>query len=82
MLLFAVNNAFAQQGKDSLPDYMKQFKMYKLPGIPDSAFNTKHWDSTRLWKKTYDSILQQRIINTPSNHIAYNNCVTGMVKRK
>lgn len=37
-----------QQAKDSMPDYMKQFRMYKLPGIPDSAFNIQHWDSTKL----------------------------------
>lgn len=82
LLLFAMNNAFAQQRKDSVPDYMKKFKMYKLPGMGDSAFNLKHWDSVKLWKKTYDSILQQRIINTPSNHITYNNWVTGMANRK
>lgn len=82
LLLFAANNTFAQQRKDSLPDYMKQFKMYKLPGIPDSAFNLNHWDSVKLWKKTYDSIIRQRIINTPPTHIAYNNSVTDMNKRK
>ena len=82
LLLFVVNNAFAQHGKDSVPDYIKQFKMYTLPGVPDSAFNLNHWDSTRLWKKTYDSILKQRSINTPPNHIAYYKGITGMDKRK
>lgn len=72
LIFFAVNHLSAQQqGKDSLPDYMKQFRMYKLPGIPDSAFNIQHWDSTKLWKKTYDSIMRQRSINIPRNHIAY-----------
>lgn len=72
LLCFAVNNSCAQQqDKDSLPDYMKKYKMYRIPGISDSAINLQHWDSTKLWKKAHDSIMRQRSINIPRNHVAY-----------
>jgi hypothetical protein len=32
--------------------------MHKFPGLRDSAFNPDYLDSTRLWKKQYDSLFR------------------------
>jgi hypothetical protein len=61
LFCFAAGKAFAQKpGKDSMPDYMKRFKYYTLPGFPDSATFEKRMDSAMQRKKIMDS-LQRRI---------------------
>lgn len=59
LLCFAVNKSFAQQKTDSLPDYMKQFRYFRLPGMPDSATYFQRLDSSMQRQRVRDS-LQQR----------------------
>lgn len=58
LFLFASNKSFAQQTKDSLPDYMKQynFRYYQLPGQPDSATFFKKMDSTLQQQQKFNEI--------------------------
>ncbi len=79
LFCFVVNKGFAQnQSKDSLPEYMKQFRYFKLPGMPDSATYFKRMDSSfrqqRLrdsLQQRYDSLMRQRRIIPTRTSLAY-----------
>ena len=81
LFCFVVNKGFAQnQSKDSLPEYMKQFRYFKLPGMPDSATYFKRMDSSmqrqRLrdsLQQRYDSLMRQRKVIPSRTSTAYNN---------
>lgn len=67
LFCFAVGKTFAQKpGKDSMPDYMKRFKYYTLPGFPDSATFFKRADSAEQFKKVVDSLRRKK--TTPPVH--------------
>lgn len=85
LLLFAGNKLFAQQNKDSLPDYMKQynFRYYREMGMPDSATFFKRMDSSLQQQQKFNEIKRkidslQKMIDslqklTPQkNSLAYN----------
>lgn len=77
LLLFAGNKSFAQQGKDSLPDYMKQynFRYYRLPGQPDSATFFKRMDSTIQQQQKFNEIKRKidslQKLTPQKNSLAY-----------
>ncbi|HEY2721509.1 MAG TPA: hypothetical protein VGI82_07280 [Chitinophagaceae bacterium] len=60
LLCLVANKGFAQnQSKDSLPDYMKQFRYFRLSGQPDSATFFKRMDSSLQRQRMMDSLLRR-----------------------
>ncbi len=54
-----------QQSNDSLPEYMKHFRYYRLNGMPDSDTFYRQMDSLYQRKKVWDSLQQRKLIPPP-----------------
>lgn len=60
-LLLIISKGFGQkQGKDSLPDYFREFRYYRLPGMPDSATFSRQIDSFYKRQQLIDSLQKRR----------------------
>jgi hypothetical protein len=63
LFVFATHAGFAQkQSNDSIPEYMKRFHYYRLPGTPDSATFYKRIDSVNRRKILWDSLQQLKTL--------------------
>jgi hypothetical protein len=76
-LFLIIGKGFGQkQDKDSLPDYFREFRYYRLPGMPNSAtfyrqiysFYKRQQRIDSLHKRR-DSLLQEQKKNIPAKTI-------------